>query len=35
MLLINGLQHDNRFDAVLTNDGMPVFSDQAVELTIA
>ena len=36
MQLINGLQHDNIFDAVLTNDdGTPVFSDQAAELTIA
>ena len=36
MQLINGLQHDNIFDAVLTNDdGTPVFCDQTVELTIA
>ena len=31
--LINGLQHDNIFDCVLTNeDGTPVFSDQAADL---
>ena len=36
MQLINGLQHDNIFDAVLPNeDGTPVFSDQAADLTIA
>ena len=36
MQLINGLQNDNIFDAVFTNeDGTPVFSDQAVELAMA
>ena len=35
MQLINGLQNDNIFDAVLTNeDGTPVFSDLDVEFTI-
>ena len=33
MQLINGLQHDNIFDAVLTNeDGTPIFSDGNVDL---
>ena len=36
MQWINGLQHDNILDTVLTNDdGTPAFSDQAAELTIA